>query len=84
MEKLDGAGHNAVFGDEDINFDLQLETFGVDMGALKEPEIKRVFWALVEDWEEESGEKMTVLPRRNFLQNIKILSSLIPTQGNHF
>ncbi len=43
MEKLDATGHNAMFGDDDINFDLQLETCGVDMGMLKEPAIKRVF-----------------------------------------
>jgi hypothetical protein len=36
-------GHNAMFGDDDINFDLQLKTFGVDMGALKEPLIQRIF-----------------------------------------
>ncbi len=45
MEKLDVTGHNAMFGDDDINLDLQLETFSVDMGALKELVIKRVFWA---------------------------------------
>ncbi len=49
MEKMDATGHNAMFGDEDINFDLQLKTFGIDMGALKEPPIERVFWAWVED-----------------------------------
>ncbi len=43
MEKLDAMGHNAMFGYDNINFDLQLETFGVDMGALKEPAIERVF-----------------------------------------
>ncbi len=43
MEKLDAAGHNAMFGDDDTNFDLQLKSFGVDMGALKEPAIKHVF-----------------------------------------
>ncbi len=45
MEKLDAMGHSAMFGDDDINFDLQLKTFSVDMGALKEPPIKSVFWA---------------------------------------
>jgi hypothetical protein len=49
MEKLDVMGHNAMFGDDDIKFDLQLKSFGVDMGALKEPVIERVFWAWVED-----------------------------------
>jgi hypothetical protein len=54
MEKLDATGHNAMFGDDDINFDLQLKIFGVDMGALKEPPIERIFRAWVEDWEEEA------------------------------
>ncbi len=45
MEKLDAMGHNAMFGDDDINFDFQLDTFGVDMGALKEPQVKCVFRA---------------------------------------
>ncbi len=44
MENLDATRHNAIFGDDNINFDLQLESFGVDMGALKEPAIKHVFW----------------------------------------
>ncbi len=43
METLGATGHNAMFGDDDINFDLQLESFGVDMGALKEPAIEGVF-----------------------------------------
>jgi hypothetical protein len=49
MEKLDATGHNAMIGDDDINVDLQLKTFGVDMGALKEPPIKHIFRAWVED-----------------------------------
>jgi hypothetical protein len=54
MEKFDAMRHNAMFGDDDINFDLQLKTFGVYMGALKEPPIKCVFRTWVEDWEEEA------------------------------
>jgi hypothetical protein len=57
MEKLDAMGHNAIFGDEDSNFDLQLETFCVDMGVLKKPAIEHGFWAWVEDWEEEAQKK---------------------------
>ncbi len=57
MEKLDATGHNAMFGDDDINFDMQLESFGVDMVVLKKPLIKLVFWAWVEDWEEEAEKK---------------------------
>jgi hypothetical protein len=54
MEKLDAVGHNAMFGDSNIDFDLQLKTFGVDMGALKEQQSSMFFWAWVEDWEEEA------------------------------
>jgi hypothetical protein len=54
MKKLNAMGHNAMFGNDDINFDLQLDSFDVDIGALKEPVIKHVFWAWVEDWEEEA------------------------------
>jgi hypothetical protein len=43
MEKLDAKGHNALFGDGGINFVLQLKSFGVDMGAWKEPAIEHVF-----------------------------------------
>ncbi len=32
MENLDAMGHNAMFGDDDINFDLDLKSFGVKMG----------------------------------------------------
>jgi hypothetical protein len=34
-----------MFGDDNINFDLQLKSFGVDMEALKEPGTELVFWA---------------------------------------
>ena len=36
---------------------MQLERFDVDTGALKEPAVKRIFPALVEDWEEEARKK---------------------------
>jgi hypothetical protein len=71
MENLDATGHNAMFGDEDINFDLQLETFGVDMGALKEPAIERVFWGWVEDWEEEARKKNDCVAKAQLLANYK-------------
>ncbi len=34
-----------MFGDDGINFDLELESFGVDVGVLKEPAIECVFQA---------------------------------------
>ena len=36
---------------------MQLERFDVDTGALKEPAVERIFWAWVEDWEEEARKK---------------------------
>jgi hypothetical protein len=41
MEKLDVTGHNSMFGDDNINFDLQLETFGVDMVVGKQTTINK-------------------------------------------
>ena len=31
MEKIDAVGKDAMFGDDDLAFDLHLETFGVDV-----------------------------------------------------
>ncbi len=39
MEKLDATGHNEMFGDNDINFDLELDKFGVEKRVLKVSEI---------------------------------------------
>ena len=53
LEKLDATATeiNAMFG---VNFDMQLERFDVDTGALKEPAVECIFQAWVEDWEEEA------------------------------
>ncbi len=40
LEKVD-SGPNAMFCDDDINFDLQLEQFGVSTTELKQP-VKRI------------------------------------------
>ena len=66
-----------MFGGDDMNFDLQLEKFGIDAGALKVREVQRVFWAWVEDWEEE------VCVRHNCLQSIKVLCSVIQILLKH-
>ncbi len=81
MEKTDAAGGHQMFGDDDMNFDLELEKFGVNMGALKVREVERVLQAWVEDWEEEAQKKTTVFVRRNYLQSIKVLCSAIQTLG---
>ena len=77
MEKIDAVGGHQMFGDDDMNFDLQLEKFGIDTGALKVREVQRVFRAWVEDWEEE------VCVRHNCLQSIKVLCSVIQILLKH-
>ena len=57
LQGLDVRVNNVSFRDDDINFDLQLERFGVDMEALKHVPIRRVFRAWVEDWEEEARKR---------------------------
>ncbi len=57
LEKLDATENNAMFGDDDINFDMQLERFDVDTGALKEPAVERIFRTWIKDWEEEARKK---------------------------
>jgi hypothetical protein len=37
IEKIDATGLNAMFRDDEMNFNLQLEQFGVNTNALKEP-----------------------------------------------
>jgi hypothetical protein len=84
MEKLDATGPDATFGDDNINFDLQLKKFGVNTGILKEPAVQRIFRAWVEDWEEDARKKMTVCQRRYCFRSIKVLSFMIPTLGMIF
>jgi hypothetical protein len=43
IEKLDAHGKDAMFEEDDINFDLQLEAFGVDTSILKEPAVQHIF-----------------------------------------
>ncbi len=71
MENLDATGHNAMFGDNDINFDLELKSFGVEMGPLREPAVECVFWAWVEDWEEEAQKKNDCVAEAELLAKYK-------------
>ncbi len=49
MEKLDATGADAMFGDDDINFNLQLEKFSVNTNISKEPAVERIFRSCVEE-----------------------------------
>ncbi len=73
-----------MFGDDDINFDLQLESFGVDMGALKELAIEHVFWAWVEDWEEEAQKKKDCVAKAQLLSKYKGLVFRDPNSRKSF
>ncbi len=78
MEKIDASGPNAMFGDDDMNFDLQLEQFGVNTKALKEPATEHVFGAWVEDWEVELRYKNDSIAEACLLQKYKGLVFVDP------
>jgi DNA topoisomerase VI subunit B len=71
MEKIDASGPKAMFGDDDMNFDLQLEKFGVDTNALRAPATERVFHAWVQDWEKEIRYKNDAVNEARLLQKYK-------------
>jgi len=71
MEKIDAAGGHQMFGDDDMNFDLELEKFGIDTGALKVRQVERVFRAWVEDWEEEARKKNDCVSEAQLLAKYK-------------
>ena len=76
MEKIDAAGGHQMFGDDDMNFDLELEKFGIDTGALKVRQVERVFRAWVEDWEEEARKKNDCVSEAQLLAKYKGLVKL--------
>ena len=73
MEKIDAALGHQMFGDDDMNFDLQLEKFGNNTGTLKVREVQRVFWAWVEDWEKEAQKKKNCVCDAQWLAKYKDL-----------
>ncbi len=84
MEKLDSTGPDATLGEDNINFDLQLEKFGVNMGDLKEPAVQRIFRAWVEDWEEDARKKNDCVLEALLLQKYKGVVFHDPNSGNDF
>jgi hypothetical protein len=54
------------------------------MGALKEPPIERVFWAWVEDWEEEAQKKNDCVAVAQLLAKYKGLVFRDPNSGKSF
>jgi hypothetical protein len=84
MEKSDATGKDAMFGDDDINFDLQLEKFDVDTSILKEPAVQRVFRVWVEDWEVEARKKNDCVSETLLLFKYKGLVFCDPDSDNDF
>jgi hypothetical protein len=83
-EKIDAVGRSAMFGDDDINFDLQLEKWDVDSDALKEPQVLRIFKAWVEDWEEEIRMRNDAVVEAQLLQKYQSLVFLDPDTDKTF
>ncbi len=84
MEKIDASGPNAMFGDDDMNFDLQLEEFSVDTNALKGQATEHVFRAWVEDWEVDLRNKNDSIAEAHLLQKYKGLVFVDPDSKNTF
>ncbi len=84
MEKLDATRADAMFGDADINFDLQLEKFGVNTNILKEPAVEGIFCSWVEEWEENARKKKDCVSEALLLQKYKGLVFHDPDSGNDF
>ena len=83
-EKIDAEGRTAVFGDDDINFDLQLEKWDVDSDALKEPQVLRIFKAWVEDWEGEIRMRNDAVVEAQLLQKYQSLVFFDPDDQKTF
>jgi hypothetical protein len=73
-----------MFGDDDINFDLQLEKWDVDSDALKEPQVLRIFKAWVEDWEEDIRMRNDAVVEAQLLQKYQSLVFLDPDTEKTF
>ena len=82
MAKLDATKADTMFGDDNINFNLQLEKCGVIMGILNEPAVEHIFCSWVEDWEEEVRKKNDCVSEALLLQKYKVLVFHDPDSGN--
>ncbi len=83
-EKLDAKGPNAMFCDDNINFDIQLEMWNVDSDGLNEPEVQRVFHTWIEDWEEDARRTNDAVAEARLIQKYKSLAFNDPDTGNTF
>jgi hypothetical protein len=85
MEKFAATtGNDTMFGEDDLNFDLQLEKFGVNTNILKKPAVQRIFRAWVEDWEQDDRKNNYVVAEARLLQKYRGLVFHDPDTDNGF
>ena len=70
-EQLEATGQDAMWGDADEAFDLQLENFGVDTEQLSAPVPRRIFRAWLEGWEKEALKKPCPVAEARLLEKYK-------------
>ena len=73
-----------MWSDDDINFDLMLENFGVDTTVLRSVSRKRIFKCWFEDWEKEALKKNDPVQESKLLQKYKDLIFFDPDNSVNF
>ena len=73
-----------MWSDDDINFDLQLENFGVDTTVLRSVSRKRIFKCWFEEWEKEAVKKNDPVQESRLLQKYKDLIFFDPDNQVNF
>ena len=73
-----------MWTDDDINFDLQLENFGVDTTVLRSVSRNRVFRCWEEDWEAEARKKNDPIHESKLLQKYKDLVFFDPDNAANY
>jgi hypothetical protein len=73
LEKIDAKGKDAMWGDDDANYDLGLERFGVDTAELSTPVPRRQFHAWIEEWEAPLLKKKCPVAEATLLEKYKDL-----------
>ena len=71
LEQVDARGRDAMWGDDDEAFELELTNFGVDTTQLMEEVPRRLFHVWVEDWELELLKKKCPVAEAMLLEKYK-------------
>lgn len=71
LEQVDARGSDAMWGDDDEAFELELTNFGVDTAELREEVPRRLFRVWVEEWELELLKKKCPVAEAMLLEKYK-------------